>query len=293
MYLVLPCLWSTVMGACLTTPVAPASSVLYTSLLFTIGGLIMRGVGCTINDLWDRNIDGKVARTRLRPLARRAVTPRDALLFGGVQGLAGLALLVQFPAEVVYAALPSMLVVAIYPAMKRFTNYPQVVLGTAFSWGALLGFPALGLSLTDPVVGATAACLYTSNAAWTILYDTVYAHQDIQDDKKAGVKSAAIASEGRTRVFLSVLGVAQISLLAGAGAISGMGPAFFVGSCGGAALGLAWMIKRANFKRVDDCWWWFKWCAWTVGGLAVGGGLVAEYSVRRVAENAEKEQALV
>ena len=281
------------MGACLTTPVAPISSVLYTSFLFTTGALIMRGVGCTINDLWDRNIDGKVARTQFRPLARRAVTPRNALLFGGIQGLAGLALLVQFPVEVIYAALPSMLVVAIYPTMKRFTSYPQVVLGTAFSWGALLGFPAIGLSLTDPVVGATAACLYASNVAWTVLYDTIYAHQDIKDDKKAGVKSAAIANEGRTRVFLSVLGVAQISLLAGAGVISGMGPAFFAGSCGGTALALGWMIKRANFKKADDCWWWFKWCAWTVGGVAVGGGLVAEYSVRKVAEDVEKDQVLV
>jgi len=283
-YLLLPCLWSTVMAASLTTPVAPITSVLYTSFLFTSGALIMRGAGCTINDLWDRNIDGKVTRTQFRPLARRAVTARSVVLFAGAQCLTGLALLVQFPLEVIVAALPSMFVVTTYPAMKRFINYPQVVLGMAFSWGAMLGFPAMGLSLLDPVVGGAAACLYASNVAWTVLYDTIYAHQDIKDDKKVGVKSTAIANEGRTRLFLSALGVAQISLLAGAGVIAGMGPAFYVGSCGGAAVGLGWMIRRANFKKVEDCWWWFKWCAWTVGGVAVGGGLVGEYAVRRLGE---------
>jgi len=272
------------MAASLTTPVAPITSALYTSFLFTSGALIMRGAGCTINDLWDRNIDGKVTRTQFRPLARRAVTARSAVLFAGAQCLTGLALLVQFPLEVIVAALPSMFVVTTYPAMKRFINYPQVVLGMAFSWGAMLGFPAMGLSLLDPVVGGAAACLYASNVAWTVLYDTIYAHQDIKDDKKVGVKSTAIANEGRTRLFLSALGVAQISLLAGAGVIAGMGPAFYVGSCGGAAVGLGWMIRRANFKKVEDCWWWFKWCAWTVGGVAVGGGLVGEYAVRRLGE---------
>ncbi|CCX30450.1 UbiA prenyltransferase family-domain-containing protein [Pyronema domesticum] len=290
-YLLLPCLWSTVMAASLTTPIAPVSSVLYTSFLFTTGAFIMRGAGCTINDLWDRNIDPKVTRTKFRPLARRAVTPQNAFLFAGAQCLTGLGLLVQFPVEVIFTAIPSMLVVCTYPAMKRFTNYPQVVLGTAFSWGALLGFPAMGLSLLDPVIGATAACLYASNVAWTVLYDTVYAHQDIKDDKKAGVKSTAIANEGRTRIFLSALGVVQIGLLAGAGVISGMGPAYFVGSCGGTAVGLGWMIARANFKKVGDCWWWFKWCAWSVGGVAIGGGLVAEYAVRKANEEPQTLEA--
>lgn len=280
-YLLLPCLWSTVMAASMVTPVAPISSVLYMSTLFATGAFVMRGAGCTINDLWDRNIDNKVTRTRFRPLARRAVTPTNAVLFTGAQLLTGLAILVQFPVGVIYAAIPSLVVITAYPAMKRYTNYPQVVLGLSFGWGAMLGFPAMGLSLLDPTVAATAACLYASNVAWTVLYDTVYAHQDIKDDKRIGVKSTAVTHEGGTRRFLTALGVVQISLLTGAGLISGMGPAFFVGSCGGAAAGLGWMIRRANFKKVEDCWVWFKWCAWVVGGVAIGGGLVGEYAVQR------------
>jgi len=293
-YLLLPTLWSTLMAASLTAPAAPVSSVLYTGFLFTSGALVMRGAGCTINDLWDRNIDGKVARTRLRPLARRAVTPRNAILFTGAQLLAGLAVLVQFPAEVIVSAIPSLLVVTSYPAMKRYTDYPQVVLGLAFSWGAMLGFPALGLSLLEPTVAAAAACLYASNVAWTVLYDTVYAHQDIRDDKRAGVRSTAIANEGRTRTFLGGMGALQVSLLAAAGCISGMGPAYFVGSCGGTALLTAWMVARADIGKVEDCWWWFKWCSWTVGGVAIGGGLAVEYALRKVGEDgAEAEAAAV
>ncbi|KAI5844106.1 UbiA prenyltransferase family-domain-containing protein [Tricharina praecox] len=293
-YLLLPALWSTLMAASLTAPVAPVSSVLYTGFLFTAGALVMRGAGCTINDLWDRNIDDKVARTRFRPLARGAVTPTNAVLFTGAQLLTGLAVLVQFPVEVIVSAIPSLTVVTLYPAMKRYTNYPQVVLGLAFSWGAMLGFPALGLSLLDPTVAATTACLYASNVAWTVLYDTVYAHQDIQDDKRIGVKSTAIANEGRTKKFLAGMGGVQISLLAGAGLISGMGPAFFVGSCGGTALLTAWMIRRADFKKVEDCWWWFKWCSWAVGGVAIGGGLTAEYVLRKIeVEKVEKDAVVV
>ena len=201
----------------------------------------------------------------------------------------------QFPTEVIFSTIPSLIVVTAYPAMKRYTNYPQVVLGMAFSWGAMLGFPALGLSLLDPAVAAAAACLYASNVAWTVLYDTVYAHQDIKDDKRVGVKSTAIANEGRTRKFLSVMGAVQLSLLAGAGLVSGMGPAYFIGSCGGTALLTAWMIKRADFKNAENCWWWFKWCSWAVGGVAIGGGLAAEYVLRKIAEEekAEKDAVVV
>jgi len=204
--------------------------------------------------------------------------------------LAGLAVLVQFPVQVIYSAIPSLAVVATYPAMKRVTNYPQVVLGMAFSWGAVLGFPALGLDLVLlPEVAATATLLYASNVAWTVLYDTVYAHQDIRDDKRIGVKSAAVAHERDTKRFLSALGMAQVGLLSAAGWMGGLGPVYYLWSCGGAALGTAWMVRTINLKDAEECWGWFKWCAWAVGGVAVGGGLAGEYVVRKINEEKVEE----
>lgn len=275
-YLFLPCLWSTLLAGTLTDPITPLPTVLGTTLLFATGALIMRGAGCTINDLLDRNIDPHVSRTRFRPIARGAITPFHALAFTSAQLLAGLAVLVQFPVETIIWGIPSLTVVAVYPLMKRATHYPQFVLGLAFSWGALLGFPAVGLGL-DGLVMATAACLYGSNVAWTVLYDIIYAHQDVKDDVKAGVKSIVVKHEAHAKYIMSALGVVQVGLLAGAGAVSGCGPVFYLVSCGGAAGSLAYMIRKVNLKDVKECWYYFKWCAWAVGFFAVGGGLFGEY----------------
>lgn len=270
-------MWSTLLASTLVDPAIAFPTVLSTTLLFGVGALIMRGAGCAINDLWDRDIDPKVTRTKFRPIARGAITPASALAFTATQLLAGLVVLVQFPAEAIVCGIPSLVLVGSYPLMKRITHYPQFVLGLSFSWGALLGFPALGLSLSDPTILATAGLLYGSNVAWTVLYDTIYAHQDVADDIKAGVKSIVVKHESHTKYLMSALGVVQIGLLAGAGALSGCGPIFYAVSCGGAAGGLSYMIRKANLKDVKECWAWFKWCAWMVGGVAVGGGLFGEY----------------
>jgi 4-hydroxybenzoate polyprenyltransferase len=240
----------------------------------------MRGAGCTINDLWDRNLDPHVRRTRLRPIARGAVTPFKALVFTGGQLLAGLAILLQFPTSCLWYGIPSLIFVSAYPLMKRITYYPQVVLGLTFSWGAIMGFPALGVDLLSNNAALTAAgCLYASNIAWTVLYDMIYAHMDIKDDAKAGIKSIALAHDKDTKKILSGLAVAQVGLLAAAGVATGAGPAFFIGSCGGAAATLAVMITRVDLKSVRDCWWWFINGAWFTGG-AVSTGLGLDYLIQ-------------
>ncbi|KAI9796892.1 MAG: Para-hydroxybenzoate--polyprenyltransferase, mitochondrial precursor (PHB:polyprenyltransferase) [Piccolia ochrophora] len=244
----------------------------------------MRGAGCTINDLWDRNLDPLVGRTRLRPIARGAITPYQGLVFTSVQLLTGLAILLQFPTSCFFYATPSLLLVATYPLAKRITHYPQFVLGLTFSWGAMMGFPALGIDLLTNTTAATAAaCLYGSNVAWTVLYDMIYAHMDIRDDGKAGIKSIALRHDADTKAILSGLAVVQIALLVGAGAAVGAGPVFYGGSCGGAALALGTMIKRVNLKSVRDCWWWFRNGCWLTGG-AIASGLVGEYAMRRYAQ---------
>lgn len=244
----------------------------------------MRGAGCAINDLWDRRIDPKVSRTKFRPLARGAISVPAAVTFTASQLLLGLGVLVQFPTEVIWAAIPSLLVVGAYPGMKRVTNYPQVVLGVAFSWGAWLGFPAMGMGLMEPGILATAGFLAASNTAWTVLYDTVYAMQDRKDDLKAGVKGTAVVwgegEEGLKKVLWGLAGL-QVGLLGAAGVVSGMGLPFFVWSCGGSAVGLGYMIRRVKIGDEKGCGEWFRWCAWAVGGVGILGGLGAEYTWRK------------
>ncbi|KAF9883598.1 Para-hydroxybenzoate--polyprenyltransferase, mitochondrial precursor (PHB:polyprenyltransferase) [Aspergillus nanangensis] len=275
-YLFFPCAFSTLLAA-LMTPAATPLQVIGTTGLFFTGALIMRGAGCAINDLWDRNLDPHVERTKFRPIARGAISPPKALVFTGVQLLAGLGVLVQFPVQCLWYGIPSLLLVTSYPLAKRVTYYPQAVLGLTFSWGAIMGFPALGLDLlTNRDALEAAAALYSSCIAWTILYDMIYAHMDIKDDVRAGIKSIALRHEHNTKAVLSGLAAVQVGLLATAGICAGAGPVFFVGSCGSALVSLGFMIWKVQLKNVQNCWWWFKnGCLMTGGGITLG--LLLEY----------------
>jgi 4-hydroxybenzoate polyprenyltransferase len=284
-------MFSTLMAAPMTMPMASPLTVVGTTLLFFSGAIIMRGAGCTINDLWDRNLDPHVARTRLRPIARGAVTPFNALVFTGAQLFAGLAILLQVPWECFFYATPSLLFVASYPLAKRVTYDPQFVLGLTVSWGAFMGFPALGVDLLSNTAALTAAaCLYTSNIAWTVLYDMIYAHMDIKDDAKAGIKSIALKHDAETKQVLSGLAVVQLGLLGAAGYAAGAGPLFFIGSCGGGLLSLGYMIRKVNLKSVKDCWWWFVNGCWITGGV-ISLGLGADYMARYLGKDAQEESA--
>ena len=277
-YLFFPTLFSTLLAAPMVN-VAP-TQVLGTVGLFFMGALIMRGAGCAINDLWDRNLDPQVERTKFRPIARKALSPPKAVLFTGTQLLAGLGVLLQFPSQCLWYGVPSLPIVVAYPLAKRVTNYPQFVLGLAFSWGAMMGFPALGVDLLanrDALMAA--AALYTSCVSWTVLYDMIYAHMDIKDDVAAGIKSIALRHEHNTKQVLTALAVAQVALLGAAGVAAGCGPVFFLGSCGSAAASLGLMIWRVQLTNVRNCWWWFKnGCLLTGGGISLG--LLGEYAAQ-------------
>lgn len=154
-----------------------------------------------------------------------------------------------------------------------------------------MGFPALNIDLLSNTSALVAAsCLYTSNVAWTVLYDMIYAHMDIKDDAKAGIKSIALRHDADTKKVLTGLAAVQISLLAGAGYAAGAGPIFFLGSCGGALATLGYMIKRVNLKSVKDCWWWFVNGCWITGGV-VSAGLAADYVVRYYQEPSVKTKS--
>lgn len=289
-YLFFPCIFSTIMAATYTS--SPPFTVFSTSILFLTGALIMRGAGCTINDFWDRNLDLYVQRTRHRPIARGAISPFNAVAFTGVQLLAGLGILIQFPTSCLYYGIPSLLLVVAYPLAKRVTHYPQFVLGLTFSWGAIMGFPALGVDvLTDSVALKTVAALYGSCVSWTVLYDMIYAHMDIKDDVVVGIKSIALRHGNQTKAILSALSVIQVGLLAVAGSAYGAGPIFYFGSCGSAAVTLGLMIWKVRLKEVTSCWWWFKNGAWLTGG-GIATGLLADYFIRICRPSIECDEVL-
>src|SRR5438045_5683756 len=184
----------------------------------------MRGAGCTWNDILDRNLDAKVARTRSRPIPSGQVSAKAAALFLVLQALVGLFVLVQFNRFTILIGIASLAIVAVYPLAKRVTWWPQIVLGLAFSWGALMGWAAVFARFDTP-----ALLLYAGSIAWVIGYDTIYAHQDREDDALIGVKSTARLFGQRTRLatvcFYAVAGV----LIAGAGYAAGAGFVFALG----------------------------------------------------------------
>ncbi len=151
-----------------------------------IGAFLMRGAGCTWNDITDRHIDGAVARTASRPIPSGQVSAKQALAWAVIQSLVAFCILITFPPAAIALGVLSLLPVAVYPFAKRFTWWPQVFLGIAFNWGALLAWTAHSGRLEPPAV-----LLYLAGMAWTLFYDTIYAHQDAEDDALIGVKSTA------------------------------------------------------------------------------------------------------
>lgn len=266
LYLWFPCAFSTILAASMTSPIVPNLDVQATAALFLAGAFVMRGAGCTVNDLWDRNLDPYVERTKFRPIARGAITPVQATTFLGAQLLLGLAILLQFPTTCLYYGIPSLLLVGIYPLAKRFTNYPQFVLGLTFSWGAIMGFPAMGIDLlSDTNALYTAACLYLSCVTWTVNYDMVYAHMDIKDDVKAGIKSIARAHEHNTKTVLHGLAAAQAVLLGASGYFAGA-VWYLPWMYGAVVYGLqSILIGAVDLKSVKSCLKYFKASAGIIG----------------------------
>ena len=259
-----PCWWSASLAAA-STGSLPAP---YLLLLFAVGAVAMRGAGCTYNDIVDRDIDGKVARTATRPIASGAVSvPAAWALLVGLC-LIGLAVLVQLHPTAILVALAALLLVAAYPFMKRITYWPQAWLGLTFNWGALVGWAAVTGTLGWP-----ALLLYVAGIAWTLGYDTIYAHQDKEDDALIGVKSAALKLGEKTRPALAVFYTVMILALAGAGALAGVHWLYFLGVLAVAGH-LAWQVATVDIHDHADCLTKFKSNRF-VGALLFAGLLAA------------------
>jgi 4-hydroxybenzoate polyprenyltransferase len=247
--LLMPCWWSA--GLAAIHAGAPYPNPWHV-ILFFIGAFVMRGAGCTWNDLVDRNLDGSVERTRSRPIPSGQVTPKQAFAFMVLLALIGLAVLLQFNWFTVAAGIASLLTVVVYPFLKRVTHWPQVGLGLAFSWGALMGWPALLGRLDAP-----AFILYAGSICWVIAYDTIYAHQDREDDALIGIKSTAILFGENTQQMLAVFFTAAVALIGLAGWMAGAGLIFALGLAAFAAH-LAWQVRRLDISDSALCLRLFK-----------------------------------
>ncbi len=246
--LLIPCWWSAGLAA-----VAAREQVNFRHvILFLIGAFAMRGAGCTWNDIVDRDLDGLVERTRSRPIPSGQVTVAAAAAFLVAQALIGLAVLVQFNSFTIMCGIASLAIVAIYPFMKRFTYWPQIGLGLAFSWGALMGWAAVFGRLDLP-----AYLLYAGSIAWVIGYDTIYAHQDREDDALIGIHSTALLFRERTKPMLAVCYALAVLLMALAGWRAGAGLVFAVGLAAFAGH-LAWQIGRLDIDDPVNCLAVFK-----------------------------------
>lgn len=239
--------------------------------LFGIGAMLMRGGGCTWNDILDRNLDSLVERTRDRPLPAREVTVRQAFIWFVVQLTISAAILFSFNPFAIWTGIAALSLVAIYPLAKRVTFWPQLILGLAFNWGALLGWAAVTAELSVP-----ALILYAGGIFWTLGYDTIYAHQDRLDDPVAGVKSSARAlGLLASKPWITTFYLISAALFGSAGYLAELGWIFWVGLVSG-TIQLMWQVLDVDLNAPKDCLAKFKsnrFFGWLLLAGIIGGQL--------------------
>jgi 4-hydroxybenzoate polyprenyltransferase len=256
--LLIPCLWAIALAAA-SDPAGPRPGDIWLIASSALGAFLMRGAGCTWNDLTDRHIDAAVARTRSRPLPSGQVTARQALAWAIVQSLLAACILFTYNTTAILLGVASLGLVAIYPFAKRFTWWPQVFLGLAFNWGALLLWAAHQGSLGWPPV-----LLYAAGIAWTLFYDTIYAHQDREDDAMIGVKSTARLFGDNTRPWLRGFLMLSVGLMAAAvlAALLPLGRplqlALALGGVWGFGWHMAWQLVRLDTNDPARCLMLFR-----------------------------------
>ena len=235
--LLIPCWWGLALAAASHgwTPFAA-----WVAVACALGAFLMRGAGCAWNDIADRRFDAAVARTRSRPIPAGQATVRGALLWMAAQAVLAFGILLTFPPLAVGLGVLSLLPVAVYPFAKRFTWWPQVFLGLAFNWGALLAWAAHAETLSPAPV-----LLYGAGILWTLFYDTIYAYQDIEDDALIGVRSTARRFGDRPGPWLAGFGAGAAALMAAAALAALAGPAAWIAAAGAALLGghLLWQWR--------------------------------------------------
>tara|TARA_B100001123_G_C15340874_1_gene1034820 strand:- start:1124 stop:1957 length:834 start_codon:yes stop_codon:yes gene_type:complete len=245
--LLLPCWWSLALGWKLNPNLISLWELGYLYLLFTLGAVIMRGAGCIINDLWDRELDRVVARTADRPIAAGVITVNRACVFLVILFLIASLILLELNETCWLLGLLVLILVCSYPGFKRFTYWPQFILGLTFNWGALMGWAAI-----TGEISLESLILYLSGIVWTLGYDTIYAHQDKEDDILVGIKSSALALGTRTKLFLGIFYSLTIFGMLLLGWMNTFGTIFFLLAAVGFGQ-LSWQAISIDIDNPSDC----------------------------------------
>ncbi len=266
--LLFPCWWSQALAE---LSVGIPFPNIWSLVLFAVGAFVMRGAGCAWNDYLDRDIDARVARTRNRPIPSGQISPFQAVLFAILLSLIGLVVLVQFNTFTVLLAISSLILVALYPLAKRFIQWPQIILGLTFKWGALVGWASVtgGLAVA-PII------FYLGCVLWTIGYDTIYAHQDKDDDRTLGLNSTALNLTGDHRIWIGSFYVGAVALWTLGGLLAGAGVTLIVAMIIASAQ-LAWQVTTLNMSDRTSCLVRFR--SNRLIGWIIFAGLAAEIIV--------------
>ena len=234
--------------------------------LFTLGAITMRSAGCIINDIVDRNLDKKTARTKDRPLANEQLTLKEAYYFLLFLLIIGLLILIKLNQIVIILGLAIIPLIVLYPYMKRITYFPQLFLGIIFNWGVLMGYASIKNTLDPEIFFLYAACIF-----WTIGYDTIYAHQDKKTDVKIGIKSTAVLFGKKTKLCLCMLYLLMILNLVSTGIVFQLTSSFYLITTV-IFLHLMWQIYTLEINDPKNCLSRFKSNRWV--GLAMLAAII-------------------
>ncbi|KAH9992267.1 UbiA-domain-containing protein [Xylariaceae sp. FL0662B] len=260
--------------------------VLRTCIIMLCGSFFYSNAIHTWNDIVDAPVDKRVARTSQRPIPRGAVSPRAAFIFTLAQAAgAGLVLVFCLPTSSTFYAIPNIIPIIYYPWAKKHTHFAQVVLGFFLGWGVFMGAVPMGVppytvgfSHADYSMNIPTVCLFLACICWTVIYDIIYAHQDVKDDAKIGLKSLAVLLGEETKPALWLVLSGMMPLLIASGLYSGMGLLYYSFIVAGSFLSLSSMIAMVDLDDPANCWWWFRYGFWVTGG-SICAGLVLEYVV--------------
>ncbi|KAI1656817.1 UbiA prenyltransferase family-domain-containing protein [Daldinia decipiens] len=258
---------------------SPVAEVLHMCSVLLTGTIFFSNAAHAWNDLIDAPIDKMIRRTKNRPIPRGAISPLSAFIFALIHAFGAACHLLVLPRDTAICTLPTVLGTTYYPWAKRHTYFPQVVLGFCLAWGAMVGASAMGIQ--QPWTKGTAICLFLACLFWTVMYDTIYSHMDLEEDIKIGVKSMAVYFQGKAKLLLWFVLVCMISSLILCGNMVGLGRQYMVTTVGGCLASQAMIVQMVDLKDPQNCWWWFANGFWVTGGL-IAGGLVSEYVIRSV-----------
>lgn len=242
--------------------------------LFLLGSFFCNNASHAWNDLVDAPIDAQIERTKMRPIPRGAISRSAAFAFTVSQALAAAATLFFLPKDTAMSTIPTIIGTTYYPFAKRHTNFAQFVLGFCLTWGIMVG--ASGMGIKEPWQDASTMSLLGASILWVIIFDTIYAHQDLQDDLRVGVKSFAVLCHGFAKPLLWALTLCMSALLVYSGLAAEMGYSYFLITVCGCVTSVGAMVTQVDLKDPADCWWWFS-CGFWFTACAIATGLAGEY----------------